>query len=431
MNKLYNKVLVVVKNSGFKRVSTNVIALTILNGIYFISPLILIPYLMKTIGSELYGVYIFSWTFIYYFIFIVNYGFDLSSTREIAVNRKNIDKISDIYSTTFYSRLLLLFLSFIILTFCLLFVNKLNENAKLILLGIGVIVGQAFFPTWLFQGMEEMKFITLVNSIMRILPIGLVFLFVKSAKDTNLVIFFQSIGFFIGGVFSHLFALKRFNLKLRKPSLNHIKANLTSSWSLFLSTVGVSLYRETNTVILGFITNNFELVGFYALADKFIRIIQLIANSVSQALFPYFGHNLTENRIETIHRFKKISIYYAVFLIICAIGLYVTIPYILKIYLGKSYPEIIRDVRIMTPVIFVGGLNYYFGVVGLINFNHKNAFTTFVLIAGGINVSICLILSKIYNDAGAAFSLTIAEIVLLGLIIYYLNRKEKVFSIIK
>jgi PST family polysaccharide transporter len=154
----------------------------------------------------------------------------------------------------------------------------------------------------------------------------------------------------------------------------------------------------------------------------------LIANSVSQALFPYFGHNLVENRIETIRKFKKVGVYYAVFLLICAVGLYFLIPWILNIYLGKSYPEIIRDVRIMTPVIFIGGLNYYFGVVGLVNFNHKNAFTTFVLIAGGINIIFCFLLSKIYLDAGAAISLVIAETTLLALILSYINMKETIFA---
>ncbi len=380
---------------------------------------------MKTIGSELYGIYIFSWTFIYYFIFIVNYGFDLSSTHEIAINRRDIDKISEIYSITFYSRLLLLLISTIILSICILFIHKLNINAKLIFLGIGVIIGQAFFPTWLFQGMEEMKFITLVNSIMRILPIGLVFIFVKSGKDTDLVIFFQSIGFFVGGIFSHIFSIKHFHLRLKKPSIRLIKVKLISSWSLFLSTVGISLYRETNTVILGFITNNFELVGYYALADKFIRIVQLMANSVSQALFPFFGHHLIENKVQTILKFKKTGIYYAVFLLVCAIALYISIPWIINIYLGKPFPKIIRDVRIMTPVIFVGGLNYYFGVVGLINFNHKNAFTIFVLIAGAINIIFCFLLSKIYFDAGAAVSLLIAETTLLLLILLYFQKKEK------
>lgn len=417
-----------INNSGYRRVGENFIALGLLNGIYFLSPLILIPYLMKTIGSELYGVYIFCWTFIYYFIFIVNYGFDYSTTREIAINRYDIDKVSDIYSTTFYTRHLLCIISIFILIFSTLFIDRLNTNWQLIILGIGVFIGQAFFPTWLFQGMEEMKFITIVNSIIRILPIFLVFLFVHSGDDINLIIFFQSISYLTGGAFSHLFAIRHFKIDFKKPELSKIKYNLKSGWSMFLSTVGISLYREVNTFMLGFITQNFEIVGFYALADKFIRLIQLLTNSVSQALFPYFGHKLYENREKTLRSFKQFGVYYSIFLLITSVLFYIFIPWIVEIYLNKKFPIIVRDVRIMSPIIFIGGLNYYFGIAGMVNLNHKTAFTIFVFIAGLLNILLCYFLGIRFEDIGASISIVFAELLLLLLILVYSQKKEKLFS---
>lgn len=428
MSKVLKRLKDIYNQAEYKRIGSNVISLMFLNGIYFLSPLILIPYLMKTIGSELYGVYIFSWTIVYYFIFIVNYGFDYSSTREIAINRYDKEKVSEIYSTTFYSRLLLLGLSVVIMFLTIIFIEKINENAQLILLGLGVIVGQAFFPTWLFQGMEEMKFITIVNSIIRVLPIILIFIFVKSGSDLAYVMGFQSVGYVVGGFFSHFFAIKHFELRLLKPDLGKITDNLKAGSGLFMSTVGISLYREVNTVILGFITNNFVLVGYYALADKFIRIVQLITNSFSQALFPYFGHNLMENKKVAIRKFREVGLYYSFFLLLASVALYYLIPWLIRIYLGADFPDIVRDVRIMSPIILIGGLNYYFGVAGLVNMNHKNAFTIFVLITGLINLSLSLILSKYYLDAGAAFSLTVAETALLIMILFYFQKKERFFQ---
>lgn len=410
----------------YKRIGGNVLSLMLLNGIYFLSPLILIPYLMRTIGAEFYGIYIFSWTIIYYFIFIVNYGFDLSSTRDIAINRYDLVKVSTIYSTTLYSRIFLLCLSILMLFLLTVIVDKLNANAQLLLLGIGVIAGQALFPTWLFQGMEEMKFITIVNSIIRILPIIFIFIFVKSESDIEYIIGFQSLGYIIGGLFSHFFAVRHFKLKITKPNFQSIKENLQSAWSLFLSTVGVSLYREVNTVILGFVTNNFILVGYYSLADKFIRIVQLIANSISQALFPFFGHSLTHNKKEALLKFRRVGLLYALFLLLTTIVLYLTIPWLVRIYLNGDFPEIVMNVRIMSPIILIGGLNYFFGVVGLVNLNHKNAFTGFVLIAGAVNILLAIFLSKTYLDAGAAFSLTVAELILFILILVYFQLKEKI-----
>ena len=426
---LRTKLNSVLRNKEYKRVGENIIALSLLNGIYFLSPLILIPFLMHTIGSELYGIYIFSWTFIYYYIFIVNYGFEYTTTRDIAINRKDLKKVSEIFSITFYTRLLLVCVSFIILGFCLLFIHKFQQNAQIILLGLGVIIGQALFPTWLYQGMEEMKFITIVNSITRLLPLVLVFIFVKTGKDIGLIILFQSVGYLSGGLFSHFFAIKHYKLKLTIPVFSKIKENLISGWSMFVSTVGISFYRETNTILLGFLTNNFELVGFYALSDKIVRLFQIIANTFTQALFPFFGSRLIERKEDTLIKYKKVGFYYSIFLLLCTIILFLFIPLISKLYLGKEFPSIIRDVRILSPIILFGGLNYYFGIAGLVNFNHKKVFTVFVLFAGIINIILCLILGRFYADAGAAFSLLIAEFLLLCLILFYLNKKENIFHI--
>lgn len=402
----------------YRRIGENMLALGLLNGIYMLSPLILIPYLMRTIGAESYGIYIFSWTFIYYFIFIVNYGFDFSATKEIAIHRDDNQKVSAIFSSTFVTRLLLVLVSFILLACCLLLVPKFNAMSKLILLGAGVIVGQALFPTWLFQGMQEMKFITFINAITRLTPLALIFIFVKSEADIGLIMLFQSVGYLIGGIFSHIFSIKHYKLNFIKPTFSDIKKCLAGSCNMFLSTVGISFYRETNTLILGFVTGNFELVGYYALADKILRAFQTLLNAFSQAIFPYFGNRMAHNKQESMNAFTKIGRYYAAILMLIVVLLVWLIPYILEIYLGENIRAIVIDSRILLPVILVGGLNYYYGIVGLVNLDKQRAFTKYVLIAGITNIALCLILSHTLADPGAAISLVIAECVLLGLIIH-------------
>lgn len=426
--KFPDKIKVLFAKKEYKRVGENLAALSLLNGIYMLSPLILIPYLIRIMGPELYGIYIFVWTFIYYYVFIINYGFDYTATKEISINRDNSERISEIYSTTFFTRLLLVVISFIILGCFLIFIPQFSIHSKIILLGTGLIIGQALIPTWIFQGMEEMKFVTIVNTIARVIPLVLIFLFFKSGTDISLVLLFQSIGFLSGGVFSHLFAVRHYKLHILLPDLHQIKDCLKSGWSMFLSTIGISLYRESNTIILGFVTNNYELVGYYALADKIIRLFQTIINSFGQALFPYFGKELNQNKAENINKYKKIGLFLSAFLLLCVLLIFILIPYIVKLYLGNDFPAIVRDVRIMSPVVFVGGLNYYLGIVGLVNLNHHKQFTTFVLLAGLVNIALCLILGKQYADAGASFSLLIAETMLLILITFYFNKKEKLLK---
>ncbi len=411
-----NKVKSILQNSSYRRVGSNFVALSFLNGIYMLSPLILIPYLIRTIGSEAYGIYIFSWTFIYYFIFIVNYGFDFTSTKSIAIHAENREEISKIYSLTLFSRLALVLISFILLGASFLFIPKIAEFSKLILLGIGVIIGQALFPTWLFQGMQEMKYITYVNMITRILPLVLIFIFVKTVDDLGYIFLFQSVGYLIGGTFSHFFGVRKYKLKLSRPKINEIRDHLKEGWHMFVSTIGISFYREANTLILGFATSNFELVGLYALADRVLRAFQTVFNSFGQALFPYFGSKLAGSQSGGVNEYKKIGLYYALFLAFCVLVLIFIIQYLLFWYVGFDNRILVVNAQILLPVVLIGGLNYYLGVVGLVNLNQQKAFTRYVLIAGATNIVLCFTLIQFIESYGAAISLLSAEIVLLLLI---------------
>ena len=51
----------------------------------------------------------FALAFITYFALIVNYGFDLSATREISINRNNKEKLSNIFSSVIIAKILLFF----------------------------------------------------------------------------------------------------------------------------------------------------------------------------------------------------------------------------------------------------------------------------------------------------------------------------------
>ena len=93
------------KNKEYKQIGTNILSLTLLNVVSYISPLLLIPYLIRVIGAEKYGIYIFAWTFVSYFVYLVNYGFDFTATKQIAINKDNPNEISKIFSSVIIIRI--------------------------------------------------------------------------------------------------------------------------------------------------------------------------------------------------------------------------------------------------------------------------------------------------------------------------------------
>jgi len=162
-----NKIQRIINNN--KKIIENFSYLSILQILNLALPLITYPYLIKVLGADLYGMIIYSQVIISYFSIIINYGFEASATKDISVNRRNKIKISNIVSSVLEIKLFLWLISFIILLILIYLLPSFSNNKILYLFTFTLTFNEFLFPVWYFQGMEKMKFITLINGSVKVL----------------------------------------------------------------------------------------------------------------------------------------------------------------------------------------------------------------------------------------------------------------------
>ena len=301
----------ILRNKEFQKLKSNFLSLSILQAVNYILPLILLPYLVKTLGIEYFGLLAFATATIAYFGILTDYGFNLTATKEISIHREDREKTIEIFSSVMSIKFFLLLLSFSLLLFLVFTFEKLESNWEIYLLTFGTVLGQFLFPVWFFQGMEKMKYITYLNLISKLTFTIFIFIFVQDKNDIYLVPLFFALGSIIAGIASLYLIYTKFNICFKLQKKETIKIYLLDGWHVFLSRFYVSMYTTTNLLLLGLFTNNI-LVGYYAIAEKIVLAIAGIFEPLNQTIYPYLARKYKEDFQLFVHFIKRISLLFIV-----------------------------------------------------------------------------------------------------------------------
>ena len=302
-----------IKKEDKKSLLSNFLSLSVLQALNMLLPLFTLPYLVRVLGIENFGLINFAVANIMYFNILVSFGFELSATREISLHQNNPEKLSEIFSSVMIIKFFLALISFIVLTIVILSINIFSQHAWLYFITFGIVIGNLLFPSWFFQGMERMKYITYINVIVKIGFTLLIFAVVKTKDDYIYVPLFNTLGAIIGGIYSLWLVFKIFNIKIIFPNFNIILKQVKESYQFFLSRVANNGSRYLATTIIGLYFGNI-LVGYYSTVEKLFYAFMSLAGIVSQTIFPYMS------RTKNIIFFKKL------FVFIMGISIAVLIP---------------------------------------------------------------------------------------------------------
>ena len=240
-----------------------------LKGAEYIISFITLPYLLRVLGPEKFGAIAFAQTIITYGNLLVDYGFNLTAPRDIAKCDK--DDVPRDFAAFYGAKLVLLF-PILMIGGLLMALFRDHLDIALMICVLPSLIGNVIFPVWYFQGIQEMRFITVFNLIARTASVIAIFAFVNQQADYRLAAFLQSITPVIAGVISLMVLYRKKPEIFLLPAWQDIKAKFKEGWDIFISTVFISLYTNSNVFILGIMTND-TIVGYYSAANKLIAAV--------------------------------------------------------------------------------------------------------------------------------------------------------------
>jgi len=411
-----------------KILASNFVYLAVLQGLNLILPLLTFPYLIRILGVEYFGLLSFSFAFITYFQIITDYGFNATGTRDISLAEGDFRKQNLIFNQIMSAKLLLVIFSFFAMMIIVFSFEIFRTYWIIYLFSFGSILGQALFPVWYFQGIQKMKYITYLNLITKIIFTLALFVFIRKKSDYYLVPVFNALGFISSGIFALFYLWKDFDIKFKIQPLKGIILQLQKSKYVFLSELKISLFTNTNTVILGILSGN-QAVGYFSAAEKLARAIGNLQTPISNTIFPYLSKEMAQDKLQTIQKIKKITIVGTLLFSILIIVCFFFAEQIIEIIYGKAMFSSVLIFRILILIPLLSFLDTMYGKQILLNLGRDHLYFRVIVFATILNLATNFILTNIYQELGAAITLIITQIfIVLGM--WYFANKE-IESILK
>lgn len=407
-----------IMNKEKKIIVKNYIALLFIQGANFILPLIILPYLVRVLGSEKFGLVMIAQSVAIFLTIIVDFGFNISATKEVASLKNDKEKLSQFYWNVVFVKLILIIIAFIILLGMTSLIDKFKLDPLVYLFSFGLVIGQAIFPTWFFQGIEKMQVITFVNVGAKLFFTLSLFFVVFSPDDYIYVPIFNGLGFIISGLFGFIFSLQY--VKFVSPKLIQVKEIIKNSSSLFFSNLAVSFYTSSNTIILGFFAGD-SIAGIYSSMEKLILAIKSMYTPIYQAIFPNLSTKPHKEVRVFIDKIRiPIGILGVVISTIIFFGSKTILNFVFNDALITSYSIVFQFLGLIS--IF-SSLNMLYVTLYFPSINKYKTRMKILISGGFFNLIVALVLVQFFSIYGVAFSAVTTEFFILILAMYFYYKK--------
>lgn len=382
--------------------------LSLVHIVRLILPLLIIPILTRRIGENEFGIYMYAISFAAWLSIFVEYGFNISSTREIASTSAG-KEITRIIQGTQSAKVILALLTLPLLLGAIFFVPIFQGHAYWALVAWLLGVLSAFSPVYYFQGRESLRVVGIAEAIAGVLTLVFVF-FLIQGKDhfyrlPIIMLAARTVGLLI--LTSRMYADASM-LKFKLFDFGEGVRLLKCGFHLFIFQGAISFYTSFNVVFLGFMCSPAQ-VGAYAAAERLMRAGLGFITQCSNAIFPRL------NALKSQQEAKMKRLRFKVLIGFVALGFtgmaatWMIAPFIVKYMFPGNFLEVEHIIGTLALIIPAIAISNVFGFQYLLVERREKLFNAIIACAAGINICMAYFMVKRYEVQGMAISWVLIE----------------------
>lgn len=392
---------------------------------HFFCMVILVPFLIRTVGIENFGTLEFCKSIAYYFTIFINYGFNYSATQQIVEAPNDRKHVGLVVSSTYLGKTLLLAVGTVVLLCLFSCSQKIAAHKDFMLAFFGVAVGSAFTPNFLYQGLNKIDWLVYIDFFCRSIFLIATFTIIREPSQAILYPAFYAMTDIARAVIAltvaHLFLKVRFHM----PNLRQVKAQFYEGYNIFVANFCRTIYDRLPQAIIGF-TLGSTSVAFYIVGTRVIGELNMFTYQMMQAVYPIAAKKIKENLSEGLSFIKRFNLAMLIFLVPACICLFIysqeIVHYIAKNkILVEDIPRVAMFLKICSCLPVAVFLYTSYGDCVLIPLGKGKQNSTIVIAMSILATAIYSVLLSRKGLLGVISTIVSVEVVTMCVIVFYAN----------
>ncbi|MFC4427046.1 flippase [Deinococcus navajonensis] len=401
-----------------RRTLRNIAALYGVQMATYLLPLVTVPFLARTLGPQAWGALAVAQAFGGMMSLLVDYGFDLSGTREVARVQDQPARRAELLSGVLGARL--------VMTLCVAALTLVAQATvpalqQPLLLWAAVLwgVAQATSLMWYFQGLERVTRVAGLDVAAKVAVTAGILLLIRRPSDAWLVPGLTAVATLLSN--GYAFRLAHRDTPFLWPTWSGTRATLRLGWSMFVFRGSAAFYSTASAFLLSLFVP-VGLVGFYAAAERIARAVQGLLTPLHRALYPRFARAAAAGPAAARALLPSgLWLMGGAGAVLSAVT-WLAAPLLISLLLGPGFERALPVLRALSVLPLIIGVNMVFGLFWLVPLGHDRAFNITVALGALLNAVLIVLLVPGRGPLGMAEAVVLTELTV-GAGLYFVYRQ--------
>lgn len=391
-------------------------------------PLITIPYVSRVLSPEGIGRVSFIDSFTYYCINLAEFGIMVYGIREVARLKHDQKRRDKLVSELLGLHLITSMLSILCYSIAMIFLYRQVQDLRLVLFSLAYLLVNSFACEWYFMGMERFRYIAMRSLLIRFAALILLFLIVQTSADYYLYYGIMVMAAIVSSCWNNIMLLREVKVSFR---LLHFRNHINSTKLIYAINVTGGITLMLDNVLLGLVCSAW-VVGLYAFAVKIVRTVSVLITDSLLVFFPRIIALRSEGNEAGVTALMQKNLELLIFFgVPLTVGTALLAAPIVRAFLGSGFEGSVLCLQLLAIFPLLKSLSLFYFKQVLIAHNKEKLALRSLLAGNLLFVPLTLVLSRYWQQSGAAIALVVSEAVVLASSSYFAVRHYPAMGLLK